>query len=99
MGTSIRTYFMPYLSFSRDGGRKTIVDNIKISNVATYVSYSRFLLKITYFDKNGKYKGEDSQIVNNIVNPGYYMTKEVKFMPPFGVRSVDLKLISASPVN
>jgi serine/threonine protein kinase len=94
---------MNYLSFSHDGGRKTIVDNIKlnikISNVATYVSYSRFLLKITYFDKNGEYKGEDSQIVNNIVNPGYYMTKEVKFMPPFGVRSVDLKLISASPVN
>ncbi len=94
---------MPYLSFSHDGGRKTIVNNIKlnikISNVATYVSYSRFLLKITYFDKNGEYKGEDSQIVNNIVNPGLYMTQEVKFMPPFGVRSVDLKLISASPVN
>lgn len=98
-----RSLPMNYLSFSHDGGRKTLVDNIKInikiSNVAKYVSYSRFLLKITYFDKNGDYKGENSQIVNNIVNPGYYLTQEVKFTPPFGVRSVDLKLVSASPAN
>lgn len=94
---------MNYLSMAHDGGRKTIVDNIKINvkitNVAKYISYSRFLLKITYYDKNGGYKGEDAQILNNVLKPGFYNTQEVKFIPPFGVRSVDLKLVSASPVN
>jgi serine/threonine protein kinase len=98
-----RAHPMNYLSMTHDGGRKTIVDNIKINvkitNVAKYVSYSRFFLKITYYDRNGDYKGEDSQILNNILNPGYYNTQEVKFVPPFGVKSVDLKLVKASPVN
>jgi hypothetical protein len=57
------------------------------------------LLRITYYDRNGDYKGEDSQILNNVLNPGYYNTQEVKFIPPFGVKRADLKLIKASPVN
>lgn len=94
---------MNYLSMTHDGGRKTIVDNIKINvsitNSAEYVSYSRFLLRITYYDRNGDYKGEDSQLLNNVLNPGYFNTQEVKFIPPFGVKRVDLKLVKASPVN
>jgi serine/threonine protein kinase len=83
--------------------RKTIIDDIKInlsiSNSATYVSFTRFFIKVTYFDKNGGYKGEANKIMNNIIKPGYYYTEELKFTPPFGVRSIDVKLISALSMN
>jgi serine/threonine protein kinase len=83
--------------------RKTIIDDIKIdlsiSNNATYVSFTRFFIKVTYYDKNGGYKGEANKIMNNIIKPGYYYTEELKFTPPFGVRSIDVKLISALSMN
>jgi len=81
--------------------RKTIIDDIKIdlsiSNNATYVSFTRFFIKVTYYDKNGGYKGEASKIMNNIIKPGYYYTEELKFTPPFGVRGIHVELISATP--
>ena len=94
---------LDYLTFDHDGGRKTIIDNIKINveitNNASQVTYNQFVIKLTYYDKNGNYKGDDSQIISTMLNPGYRLTKELKFIPPFGVRDLDAALISAMAVD
>jgi serine/threonine protein kinase len=83
--------------------KKTLLDDIKvdlrISNNATYTSYSQFVLKVTYYDKNGDYKGENSRIVSTAINPGYYLENEIKFTPPFGVKDIDIQLVSVRTNN
>jgi len=94
---------LKYISFHHDGGRKTILDNIKInveiSNHAEKISYANFTVEITYFDKHGGYKGTDSQVISTIINPGYRLSQELKFVPPFGVREIDLRLVGADAAN
>ena len=94
---------LDYISFSHDGGHKTIIDNIKInvdlSNRATQIIYNEFVIEVTYYDKNGDYKGGDSQAISTLISPGYRLTKELKFIPPFGVKSIDVALVSANAVN
>lgn len=94
---------LDYLSFSHDGGHKTIIDNIKInveiSNRATQITYNQFVVKVTYFDRNGEYKGGDSQVIPTMINPGYRLTRELKFIPPFGVKSTEVELVGAKAVN
>jgi hypothetical protein len=92
-----------YLTLSHDGGHKTIIDNIKInvdiSNKASQITYNQFVIELTYYDKNGNYKGVDSQVIPAMINPGYRLKRELKFVPPFGVKSIDVALISAKAVN
>lgn len=103
MVNSERVNPLEYLNFSHDGGRKNFIDNIKINinitNGANFTAYNNFLLEITYYDKNGNYKGSDSKLINTILNPGYKITQELTFIPPFRVKSVDLQLVRANPVN
>lgn len=92
-----------YLTLSHDGGHKTIIDNIKInvdiSNKASQITYNQFVIELTYYDKNGNYKGVDSQVIPVMINPGYRLKRELKFVPPFGVKSIDVALVSANAVN
>jgi serine/threonine protein kinase len=94
---------LDYLSLSHDGGHKTIIDNIKfkvdISNRAKKISYSSFELQATYYDKNGNVVGYGSETINAEISAGYHLEREVKFVPPFGVRSYDLELVGATAAN
>jgi hypothetical protein len=55
-------------------------------------------VEIIYYDKNGNYKGSAKQTIYTTLDPGYQVTKELKFTPPFGVKNVDMQLVSANPV-
>lgn len=56
-----------FLTFNHDGGRKTIIDDIKINvnitNTAKVTSYNNFVVEIIYYDKNGNFKGSDKETI------------------------------------
>ena len=94
---------LKYLSFKKDGGKKGVLNvikiNIEISNSAKYVGYSKIELKTFYFDNNGDKIGHDTKILSILIKPGAKYTDEVKFSCPIGVKSWDIKLKSASAAN
>lgn len=91
-----------YISISYEWN-KTLMDDIKIdlriSNDATYVSYSNFELSITYYDKNGGYKGGTTKTINTTLKPGYYLQDQLKMTPPFGVRQIEVELTRVRAIN
>jgi hypothetical protein len=91
-----------FVIFDHYGGHKNIIDdikiNVKLTNTAKGTSYNNFVVEIIYYDKNGNYKGSAKQTIYTTLDPGYQVTKELKFTPPFGVKNVDMQLVSANPV-
>jgi serine/threonine protein kinase len=91
-----------FLTFSHDGGRKTFLDDIKINvnitNTAKATSYNNFVVEIIYYDRNGNFKGSDKETIYTTLNPGYKLSKELKFIPPFRVKNIDIQIVSANPL-
>lgn len=91
-----------YISISYQWN-KTLLDDIKvdlkISNNASFVSYSNFEISISYYNKHGEYKGGTTKKVVTTLNPGYYVQNELKMTPPFGVKQIDVQLIRARAMN